>query len=60
MATRAKVSAKTAARKATSKTRSAKVKRAAMLKSLSEKGGARRATTKRRLEKAGATGREWH
>ena len=60
MATRAKVSAKTAARKATSKTRSAKVKRAAMLKSLSEKSGARRATTKRRLEKAGATGREWH
>jgi hypothetical protein len=53
-------SARTQARKQASKARSSTVKRAAMLKALSEKGGNKRATTKRRLEKSGATGREWH
>ena len=59
MPTKAKPSARTTARKSASKARSKTVKRAAMLKSLSEKDGSRRSTTKRRLEKAGATGREW-
>jgi hypothetical protein len=39
--------------------RSRTVKRAAMLKHLSSRGGKKRAATKKRLAQAGASGDEW-
>ena len=59
MATRTKKATSKKRQRPQNKARASTVKRAAMLKKLTKSGGRKRASTKRRLKRAGATGEEW-